>query len=134
MTSPLLTYLAKFPYPYYTWGLALAILLASVAARTDAFQSSSVYVFYFSSTTLWSVLYMTSNAFKSKAFTVGSVLLTLLWISFVTFSPIFPHQYRAIILGTLSIFANTLATFLMLYLRWKNSLPAKEANASEMEA
>lgn len=134
MTSPLIAYLAKFPYPYYTWGLALAILLASVAARTDAMQSGSVYVFYFSSTSLWSILYTASNAFKSKVFTVGSALLTLLWIAFVTFSPVFPQQYKAIILGTLSIFALSLTTFLMFYLRWKNSLPAKEANASEMEA
>lgn len=134
MTSPPITYLAKFPYPYYTWGLALTILLASVAARTDAMLSGFVYVFYFSSTTLWSILYVASNAFKSKAFTVGSALLTLLWIAFITFSPVFPHQYRAVILGTLSIFTLSLTTFLMLYLRWKNSLPAKEANASKMEA
>ena len=127
MTTRAITYLTELPYAFYTWGLVLAILLASVAARTDTLLSGSVYVFYFASALLWSVMHTASSIFKSKAFAIGAVLFTLFWVAFLVFFPDLSPEYKTGIFYAFSLFDFSLALFLILYLRWKKPIPVEQA-------
>ncbi len=133
MTTRAITYLTELPYAFYTWGLALAFLLASVAARTDTLLSGSVYVFYFASAVLWSVMHTASSIFKSKAFAIGGVLFTLFWVAFLTFFPDLSPEYKTGIFYAFSFFDFSLALFLILYLRWKKPIPVEQNRAPKTQ-